>query len=171
MNLIAAADKHWGIGAGNQLLTSIPDDMRYFREVTAGKIVVMGRRTRESIPGGRLKGRVNIVLTHQTNEQADGILFVSSMEDLFRVLEPYDTDAVFVIGGASIYGQMLDACHTAYITKIDAAYAADAYMPDLDAHPQWELSVCKQRKVYLGTGYRFCIYKRIIQLPCPERKI
>ena len=73
MNLIAAADKHWGIGAGNQLLTSIPDDMRYFREVTAGKIVVMGRRTRESIPGGRLKGRVNIVLTHQTNEQADGI--------------------------------------------------------------------------------------------------
>ena len=171
MNLIAAADHHWGIGADNRLLASIPDDMRYFREMTAGKVVVMGRRTRESIPGGRLKGRVNIVLTHQTDEKADGMFFVSSMESLFRVLEPYDPDAVFVIGGASIYTQLLDACHTAYITKIDAVYAADAYMPDLYVHPQWELSVCKEKKRYLGTGYRFCIYKRKIQLPCPDRKI
>ena len=83
MNLIAAVDKNWAIGRNNKLLVSIPDDMKFFRETTTGKVVVMGRKTLESFPGKKpLKNRVNIVLTGDRSYQADGAVIVHDMEEL-----------------------------------------------------------------------------------------
>ena len=160
MNAIASADKNWGIGCNNGLLLRIPDDMKCFREMTMGKAIVMGRKTQESLPGGYLPGRVNIVLTHDKNYQAEGIFAVHSIEELYRRLEAYHTKDVFVIGGESIYRQLLDDCDTAYITKIDFAYEADAYLPDLEAQPEWELVAESEEQTYFDLIYHYRRYKR-----------
>ena len=128
MNLIAAVDKNWAIGRNNKLLVSIPDDMKFFRETTTGKVVVMGRKTLESFPGKKpLKNRVNIVLTGDRSYQADGAVIVHDMEELHEELKKYPSEDIYVIGGESIYKQLLDECDVAHITKIDFAYEADAW--------------------------------------------
>ena len=122
MNLIAAVDKNWAIGRNNKLLVSIPDDMKFFRETTTGKVVVMGRKTLESSPGKKpLKNRVNIVLTGDRSYQADGAVIVHDMEELHEELKKYPSEDIYVFGGESIYKQLLDECDVAHITKIDFA--------------------------------------------------
>ena len=133
MNLIVAVDKNWGIGKNNDLLVRIPADQKFFRETTIGKVVVMGRKTLESFPGQvPLKGRTNIVLTHDENYDGHGAIVVNSMDELKEELKKYDDEDIFVIGGEKIYKQMLDMCKIAHVTKIDYAYDADAYFPNLD---------------------------------------
>ena len=108
MNLIAAVDKNWAIGRNNKLLVSIPDDMKFFRETTTGKVVVMGRKTLESFQGKKpLKNRVNIVLTGDRSYQADGAVIVHDMEELHEELKKYPSEDIYVIGGESIYKQLL----------------------------------------------------------------
>ncbi len=160
MNLIASADKNWGIGCNNRLLIRIPDDMKYFRNMTTGKVVVMGRKTKESLPQGILTDRVNIVLTHDENYKAKGAAVMHSLEELQRELEKYDTDDVFIIGGESVYRQLLDACDTAHITKIDFAYRADAYFPNLDERPEWEVAAESEEQTYFDIIYHFLRYER-----------
>ena len=112
MNLIAAVDKNWAIGRNNKLLVSIPDDMKFFRETTTGKVVVMGRKTLESFPGKKpLKNRVNIVLTGDRSYQADGAVIVHDMEELHEELKKYPSEDIYVIGGESIYKQLLATLH------------------------------------------------------------
>ena len=90
MNIIVAADKNWGIGKNNQLLVSIPADMKMFREETSGKVVVMGRKTLESFPNGLpLKNRINIVLTRDRNYEAKGAVIVHSIEEALKEVEKY----------------------------------------------------------------------------------
>ena len=104
MKIIVAADKNWGIGVNNNLLVSIPADMKFFRETTTGNVVVMGRKTLESFPNGLpLKNRVNVVLTKDVNYQVKGAIIVHSMDELKEALKEYDSDNVYVIGGATIY--------------------------------------------------------------------
>ena len=130
MNLIAAVDKNWAIGCKNKLLVSIPADMKFFRETTTGKVVVMGRKTLESFPNGQpLKKRVNIVLTRDKNFKAGDAIIVHSMEELREELKKYPSEDIYVIGGETIYKQLLDDCDVAHITKIDYAFEADAYFP------------------------------------------
>lgn len=160
MNLIAAADQNWGIGNRGELLVQIPDDMKYFRQTTTGKVVVMGRKTLESFPGGILKDRVNIVLTHNENYQAGGALAVHSLEQLREKLAPYDTKDIFVIGGGSVYRQLLDECDTAYITKIDFAYRADTYFPNLDKCTEWAVAQKSEEQTYFDLAYHYYIYQR-----------
>ncbi len=136
MKLIAAVDKNWAIGYKNQLLVSIPSDMKQFRQKTTGHIVVMGRKTLESFPGGLpLKNRRNIVLTSNRNYQVKDAVIVHSEEELKEELKKYDTDEIFVIGGESIYRMLEPLCDEAFITKIDHSYQADAHFPNLDADP------------------------------------
>ena len=124
MNLIAAVDKNWAIGCKNKLLVSIPADMKFFRETTTGKVVVMGRKTLESFPNGQpLKKRVNIVLTHDKNFKAGDAIIVHSMEELREELKKYPSEDIYVIGGETIYKQLLDDCDVAHITKIDYAFS------------------------------------------------
>lgn len=159
MNLIAAVDQNWGIGNRGELLVSIPDDMKFFREVTNGKVVVMGRKTLESFPGGILKNRMNIVLTHNANYHAPGAALVHSLEQLHQELAQYDSGDIFVIGGSSVYRQLLDECDTAYITKIDFAYHADAYFPDLDKCAGWTVVQKSEEQTYFDIVYCYMTYK------------
>ncbi|MCQ2422448.1 MAG: dihydrofolate reductase [Lachnospiraceae bacterium] len=139
MNCIVAVDRNWGIGRNNQLLVSIPADMRFFRTQTTGKVIIMGRNTLESFPGGKpLKNRVNIVVTHDPTYKVPDAIVVHSIEEAAKIAEGYNSDDVYIIGGASIYRQFLPYCDVAYVTKIDYAYDADTFFPNLDEEPDWE---------------------------------
>ena len=111
MNLIVAVDKNWAIGKSNKLLVSIPADMKFFRETTMGNVVVMGRKTLESFPGGQpLKKRTNIVLTKDKNYKVKDAIVVNSIEELLEELKKYNSESIYVIGGESIYRQLLPYC-------------------------------------------------------------
>ena len=162
MNLIVNADKNWAIGKDNRLLVSIPQDMKFFRETTTGKVVVMGRKTLESFPGGQpLKKRTNIVLTTDKSYQAGEAIVVHSMEELMEDLEQYPREDIFVIGGESIYRSLLPWCRTAYVTRTDHAYDADTWFPDLDADPEWKLTKTSDEQTYFDLEYYFTVYERI----------
>ena len=162
MNLIAAVDENWAIGKNNQLLVSIPADMKFFRETTTGKVVVMGRKTLESFPNGLpLKNRTNIVLTHDKSYKVKDAIIVYSMDELWEELKKYDSDDIYVIGGESIYRQLVDACDVAHITKIDFAYDADAYFPNLDEKTDWELTADSEEQTYFDLIYHFLKYEKV----------
>ena len=162
MILIAAADARWGIGKEGKLLASIPADMRFFKETTTGHVVVMGRKTLESFPGGRpLKNRVNIVLTGDASYEKEGTVIVHSVGELSAVLADYKEEEIYCIGGASVYRQLLPYCEKALITRIDASFAADAYLPDLDADPEWEETKRGARQEHEGLRYCFCEFERV----------
>lgn len=162
MNVIAAVDKNWAIGRENKLLVSIPADMKFFRETTTGKVVVMGRKTLESFPNGLpLKNRTNIVLTANPSYDAKGAVVVHSREELLTKLQEYDSEDIYVIGGESIYRMLLDLCDTAYITKIDYAYEADAYFPDLDQNPDWEIVADSEEQTYFDLEFYFLKYQKV----------
>ena len=163
MNLIACADENWGIGFENHLLVHIPEDMRFFRDMTLGSVVVMGRKTLESLPGGRpLEGRRNLVLTRNPSYQAVGVQTAPGIQALMQELSFCESKNIYVIGGASIYRQMLDFCDTAYITKVARAYQADAFLPNLDVQGGWRLAASSgaQFSPDAGVEYRFLRYER-----------
>lgn len=162
MNLIAAVDANWGIGYKNKLLVSIPDDMKFFRETTTGKVVVMGRKTLESFPNGKpLKNRINIVMTKDLRYQAEGAIVVHDMDELHAELEKYPSEDIYVIGGESIYRQLVDECDVAHITKIDFSYVADAYFPNLDEKEEWVITEDSEEQTYFDLEYYFLKYERI----------
>ncbi len=160
MKLIAAVDKNWAIGYENGLLISIPEDMKFFRTTTAGQVVVMGRKTLESFPGGRpLKNRVNIVLTTNQDFKRDGVVTVHSVNELMEELKKYDNE-IFVIGGGSIYRLLEPYSDRAYISKIDKSFKADTYFPNLDEKKQWSISDAGAYLKHEDIEYCFTTYKR-----------
>lgn len=162
MNLIAAVDENWAIGNKNQLLVSIPADMKFFRETTVNKVVVMGRKTLESFPGGQpLKKRTNIVLTRDKNYKVKDAIVVNSIEDLLKELKKYDEEDIYVIGGDSIYKQLLPYCKLAHITRIHHAYEADTYFPNLDKMDDWEITGISDEQTYFDLEYEFVRYERV----------
>lgn len=161
MKLIAAADKNWGIGKNNELLVSIPEDLKFFRDTTKGHVIVMGRKTLDSFSGGKpLPKRTNIVLTRRKNFSREGVQVFHTVEDLLEGLKAYDSDDIFVIGGGEIYRQMLPYCDTALVTRIDYAYDADTWFPDLDADDDWEMTEESEERISFELPYRFCTYQR-----------
>lgn len=162
MNLIVAVDKNWAIGLNNKLLVSIPADMKFFRETTMGKVVVMGRKTLESFPGGQpLKKRTNIVLTRDKNYQVKDAIVVNTVESLLEELQKYDSEEIYVIGGESIYRQLLPYCDLAHVTKIDHAYEADTYFPNLDEMEDWKITGVSDEQTYFNLEYEFIRYERV----------
>ena len=161
MNIIVAVDKNWAIGCNNKLLVSIPSDMKFFRETTTGNVVVMGRKTLESFPNGMpLKNRTNIVLTGNRDYQVKGAIVVHSMEELLEELKKYNSEQIYVIGGDSVYRQMLPYCDVVHVTRIDQAYEADTYFPDLDQKPEWVITAESEEQTYFDLEYQFLMYKR-----------
>lgn len=162
MNIIVAVDKNWAIGKDNKLLVSIPADMKFFRTQTTGNVVVMGRKTLESFPNGMpLKKRTNIVLTRDKNYQVKDAIIVHSMEELLEELKKYPSEDVYVIGGDSIYKQMLPYCNVAHVTKIDFAYEADAHFPNLDEMEEWRITADSEEQTYFDLEYHFVKYEKI----------
>ena len=162
MNAIAAVDRNWAIGRNNGLLVSIPADMKFFRQMTTGKVIVMGRKTLESFPNGLpLKNRTNIVLSSRPDYSVRDAVIVHDLEELSAELEKYDTDDIYVIGGESIYRQLLPMCSTAHITKIDHVYEADAWFPNLDEDPSWQITADSDEQTYFDLEYRFLKYEKV----------
>lgn len=161
MNMIAAVDSKWAIGNKNKLLISIPADMKMFRQETMGKVVVMGRKTLESFPGQKpLPKRTNIVLTAKKDYKAGDAVVVHSIDELMEELKKYDTNDIYIIGGETIYRQMLPYADVCHITKIDREYEADAYFPNLDKDEEWEITAESDEQVYFDTTYAFIKYER-----------
>lgn len=160
MKAIVAVDNNWGIGKDNSLLVHLPRDLQFFKDKTYGKVIVMGRQTLESFPGGKpLPGRTNIVLTSNEDYPAPCEICCSS-DELFRCISGYDEEDVFIVGGEQIYREFISDCNLIYVTKINAIFPADRYFPNLDKNPQWEL-------VYEGEPieenemvFKFCEYRR-----------
>lgn len=161
MNILVAVDRHWAIGNKGQLLVTIPQDQKMFREETMGKVLVMGRKTLESFPGGQpLYGRTNIVLTADQDYRANGAIICHSIEAVFQELERYPSEDVFIIGGQSIYEQFLPYCDVAHVTSLDFTYSADTYFPNLDEAPEWEVVVESEEHTYFDLCYQFKMYKK-----------
>lgn len=159
MNVIAAVDANWAIGYKNDLLVRIPHDQKWFQQVTTGKVIVMGRKTLETFPNGLpLKNRVNIVLTNSLDFKVKGAVIVNDIESLMKELEKYNSEDVFVIGGESVYSQLIDKCDTAYITKIDYKYQADRYFPNLEKMEEWVLESESDEQTYFDLLYTFNTY-------------
>ena len=160
MKAILSADRNWGIGYQNKLLVSIPSDMRFFREMTEGKVIVMGRKTLESFPNGLpLKKRINVVLTHDRSYQVKDAVIVHDKEELLEELKKYQED-IFVVGGGSVYELLLPYCDTAYVTRIDMEYQAGTFFPDLDQDPEWELTEESDEQTCFDIEFTFTVYRR-----------
>ena len=160
MKAIVNVDLNWGIGYKGNLLQRIPEDMKFFKRTTIGKVVVMGRKTYESLPGKEpLKDRVNIVLSAKGEFDDDRLIVCRSLDELFCELKKYNEDDVFVIGGESVYSLLLPYCSEAYITKIENSYEADTYFKNLDEDDSWELTSESGTKDYNGIKFKFVKYE------------
>lgn len=157
MELIVAVDQYWAIGRGGEQLVCLPADLERFRAITMGHAVILGRKTLSTFPGGRpLKGRSNLVLSRSPDFRPEGARVFSSLESL-RAAAP--ADAV-VVGGESVYRALLPWCGTAYVTKIDAAFPADAWFPNLDEDPAWAV-ICEAPPLEdRGISFRYVTYQR-----------
>ena len=157
---LAAVSENWGIGKNGDLLFSLPTDMKFFRQTTAGGVVIMGRKTLESFPGGRpLPKRVNIVISRNPGYAAEGAIVVNSPEEALIEAEKHEGEK-FVIGGGEIYARLLSSCDECLITKVQAAPEADAFFPDLDAMPDWALAEEGEEIEENGLKFRFNKYIR-----------
>ncbi len=159
MKSIVAVDEYWGIGKNNDLLFHLPEDMKYFKEKTLDKVVVMGSNTLKSFPEGKpLKRRTNIVLWPD-GEKRDDCIVVGSLEELSAELKKYNTDDVFVIGGSMFYRTMLPYCDTAYVTKVQEDGDAVVFYENLDNLDNW-VKVDESATIDNGAyKFTFCVYK------------
>lgn len=166
MKLIVAVDNKWGIGRDGKLLFNIPSDMKYFKEKTTGKTVIMGRKTLQSFPNGKpLPNRRNIVLSRQTNLTSyDNLTVINSFDELFKIVDINHSEDVFLIGGAEIYNSLLNYCDQLYITKVEADGQADTFLTNIDEHPDYVCSLLGDIKEENGYKFRFTVYSRKIHM-------
>ncbi|MBR6785856.1 MAG: dihydrofolate reductase [Clostridia bacterium] len=161
MKAIVNVDSNWAIGNGDSLLNYIPADMKFFKAKTTGNVVVMGRKTFMTFPGPKaLPNRVNIVITSDKSWNAPDVITCHSLDELYEQLERYDTNTVYVIGGSSIYEQLLPLCDTVYVTKVETAKPADKFFPNLDETEGWFVEDEGEENEHNGVKFRFVTYKK-----------
>lgn len=159
MELIVAVYDDWGIGKDGTQPVALSADRKFFRETTRGAMVIVGRRTIEDFPGKKpLPGRVNVALT-RSGAQIPGFTVCGSPEAAEQLART--AERAMVIGGGSIYSQMLPLCDTAYVTKVHCTPESDTYFPNLDADPDWCLAEVLQSGQENGVSYEMCLYKRV----------
>lgn len=162
MKAIVAVDEYYGIGKDGNLLFRISDDLKRFKKLTEGRAVIMGRRTLESLPGGKpLPDRINFVLTQNKEYNQLGIIPIHSLDEMQEIFQTLRSDNIFVIGGASVYAQLLEYCDTVYMTKVYKHEIADAIFPDLP-NDEWNLVSKSDRLTDEKTGlvFRYLVYER-----------
>lgn len=159
MKAIVCADINWGIGKGTGMLFHIPADLKFFKEKTMGSTVIMGRTTFLSLPGQKaLPGRKNIVLTRDENWSAENVTVCRSTDELADIININDDEKVFLIGGEAVYGELIDACDEAFVTRVNADGGAEKFFPDLDARAGWRLverSAAQESNGYVFTFDRY----------------
>lgn len=159
MNIIVAVDKNWAIGNQGGLLVSIPADHKLFREETLGKVIVMGRKTLESLPSGQpLYGRTNIILSHDPQYKVRGAIVCHSIEETLELLGEYPSETIFIIGGDTIYTQFLPYCNVCHVTYIDFEYQASAHFHNLDQDEEWHMAIESEEQTYFNLCYTFRMY-------------
>ena len=159
MELIVAVYEDWGIGENGTQPIALSADRKFFRETTRGAMVIVGRRTVEDFPGQKpLPGRVNVVLSRSAKE-LPGFTVCDSPEAAVKLAQ--EAPRAMVIGGGSIYRQMLPMCDTAYVTKVHCKPHSDTYFPNLDESPQWQLAEILQSGEENGISYEMCRYIRV----------
>ena len=157
MNIIVCVDKNWGIGCENALVFTIKEDMQHFKEITTGKVVVMGAKTFDSLPfPNGLPNRINIVLSSKM-KPCEGVIVCHGIEKLKEEIEKFDTEDVFIIGGETIYKMFLPYVKTAYVTKVNEEKHVDTYFPNLDALSNWKNTEEKKHKT--KQEFSFNVYK------------
>lgn len=162
MNIIAAVDKNWAIGQKGKLLVQIPADQKHFQNLTKGKVIVLGRKTLETFPNGiPLAQRTNIIVSRDPNFKVRGAWVVHSREEALDVLKQYRDEDIFIVGGSEVYEMFLPYCNTAHITKIDYAYQADRYMPNLDEDKDWIITGDSEEQTYFDLEYYYFRYERV----------
>ena len=158
MELIVAVYEDWGIGKDGTQPVALSADRKFFRETTRGAMVIAGRRTIEDFPGKKpLPGRVNVALT-RSDAEIPGFTVCHSPEEAVELAK--SADCAMVIGGGSIYRQMLAYCDTAYVTKVHTMVESDTFFPNLDADPDWHLAEILQSGEENGIAYEMCLYRR-----------
>ena len=161
MKLILAADRNWAIGKDGDLLCHLPGDLKYFKEKTVGKTVIMGRGTLESLPGKKpLPKRENIVISGNPDYAVPGAVVLHSHEELFDYIRDNDSDEVMVMGGGRVYRELLPYCDTCYITRIYESFDADTWFVNLDEMPEFEIVWQSELQEENGIQYRFLEYRR-----------
>ena len=158
MKLIVAVYDDWGIGKNGTQPVALSADRKFFRETTRGAPVIVGRRTTEDFPGQKpLPGRQNIVLS-RSGQEIPGFTLCGSPEEAAEMTK--NEQSVFVIGGGSIYRQMLPVCSEAFVTKVHIRPESDTFFPDLDRDPDWEMAEVLQSGEENGIFYEMCRYRR-----------
>ena len=159
MELIVAVYDDWGIGKDGTQPVALSADRKFFRETTRGAMVIVGRRTIEDFPGQKpLPGRVNVALTRQ-DVDIPGFTVCNSPEEAAELAKT--AERAMVIGGGSIYRQMLPLCDTAYVTKVHCTPESDTFFPDLDQDPDWKLTEILHSGEENGIFFDMCLYRRI----------
>ncbi len=166
MKAIVACDACWGIGCGGCLQRRVSSDLRRFRALTLGKVIIYGRNTLDTFPGGKpLPGRINLVLRTREEEGQEGCEYLPSMEALHQRIRGlkqagYQDSDFVVIGGGKVYEQLLPYCDTVLVTQFQESYEADVWFPDMDQSPDWFLESCGQWLEEDGIRFRYLTYRR-----------
>ena len=169
MNCIVNVAENWGIGLKDQLLVSISADLKRFRQLTTGKVVILGRKTLSTFPGGRpLKNRTNLVLSTNPSFAVEGATVAHSLEELLALCRQYPTEDLCVIGGESIYRLLLPYCHTAQITKTLLSPPADRFFPNLDTLPGWSAEQSSPLQEENGVQFQYVDYVNLNPLPLEQ---
>ena len=162
ISAIVAVDNNWGIGFNGDLLEHIPEDLKYFKQLTENHVVVMGRKTWDSLPKKPLKDRGNIVITSQERHLDEMTVFIPFGEAVYRMTHLGNNDEWFIIGGGQIYKELLPYCDRVYVTKIFKDHSnVDTYFPNLDEMDDWAPAACSSIHDYKDLTYQFWQYDRI----------
>lgn len=161
MNLILAADDKWCIGKDGQLLCHLPSDLQYFKEKTSGTMVLMGRKTLESLPGRKgLPNRVNVVLTSDRQYKAENAIVIHTLDEMISMAEE-STIPVFVIGGGKLYKELYKKCRLCYITKIAGDFHGDTFFANLDEDDDFKLIEEGPTLEENEQKFKYCVYENI----------
>ena len=157
---ILSADNKWGIGKRNGLLFSLPLDMKFFRTTTSGHVVAMGENTLLSFPNSKpLKNRTHIVLSANPAHNYDGVINFHSFEDFLKAIkEKALNEDVYIIGGASIYNQMIPYVDKVLLTKVNEDGGAEVFFHNLDEDPNFECTEMGEPLIDNGHEIRFTTY-------------
>ena len=162
ISAIVAVDENWGIGYNGDLLEHIPEDLKYFKQLTSGNTIVMGRKTWDSLPKKPLPNRFNIVITSQERHFEEMTAFIPFSEAVSRLKHSTKEDDWFIIGGGQIYKELLPYCDRVYVTKIFKNHnQVDTYFPNLDESEEWAPAACTDIRQYKYLTYQFWQYDRI----------
>ena len=159
---IVAVDNNFGIGFNGDLLEYIPDDLKHFKQITNNSMIIMGRKTWDSLPKKPLPNRFNVIITSQDLEEDDNInIKYSTMEEVKTFLELDLGIPIFIIGGGSIYRELLPYCEEVYLTRILKEHEnVDTYFPNLDNMEEWVCENSSEILSYNDIGYQYQHYRR-----------